>query len=458
MPRGRFFAALVVLSMLAVACQPSASGSPAESAGASQSSGESYLDRAEAGEFDGTTVLIEAQWIDAEGENFEANLTDFAERTGIDIQYEGLTDYESTLIRQVDGDDAPDIAQIAQPGRLREFQAAGNLINLSDFIDLDAFNEAFGSWADLVSVDGSVYGIPYQAAFKSIIWYPNAAFEEAGYEIPETWDDLMALTDTIRETGVTPWCVSMEHGDATGWVGTDWIEDVLLRTAGSDFYDQWVAHEVPFNAPEVLEAADQVAEVWFTEGNVYGGSTAINNTFVGDTQNPMFAEGGPQCWFHKQASWIYTFWPGYDAKTDPPTVVNVPGVDSSFFYVPPIDEAQGRPALGAGDMFMMFNDRDEVRAVIEFLATPEAAEQWIATGSFVSPNATVPQDWYSVYPASGLAEILATTDTYKFDASDLMPAEVGQRTFWDGMVDWVAADGANTEEVFQAIEDSWPAD
>ena len=217
-------------------------------------------------------------------------------------------------------------------------------------------------------------------------------------------------------------------------------------------------HEIPFNDPAVLHAADLMADIWFTEGNVYGGTTAINANFVGDAQNPMFAEGGPECFFHKQASWIYTFWPGYDADTDPPTVEFEPGVDSSFFYVPPIDDAYGRPALGAGDMFMMFNDRDEVRAVIEFLATPEAAEQWIATGSFVSPNSTVPQDWYSVYPASGLAEILATTDIYKFDASDLMPAEVGQRTFWDGMVDWVAADGANTEEVFQAIEDSWPTD
>lgn len=456
MPRGKFIAALVVLSMLAVACQPSASGSPSASAGGSQAAGGSYLERAEAGEFDGTTVQIWAQWIDAEGENFEGNLTDFAERTGIEIQYESPTNYESDLIRAVDGDEAPDIAQIAQPGRMREFQADGKLVNLSDFLDLAAFEESFGSWVDLVSVDGDVYGVPYQAAFKSIIWYPNAAFEEAGYEIPETWDDLLALTDEIRATGVTPWCIGMEDTDATGWVATDWLEDIVLRTAGPEFYDQWVAHEVPFNAPEVLEAAEVMAEIWFTEGNVYGGSTAINNTWTGDAQTPMFAEGGPDCFFHKQASWIYAFWPGYDADTTPPTVVHEPGVDSTFFYFPPIDEAQGRPALGAGDMFMQFNDRDEVRAVMEFLGTPEAAEHWISTGSFVSPNTQVPQDWYSVYPASGLAEILATTDTYKFDASDLMPAEVGQRTWWDGMVDWVAADGANTEEVFQAIEDSWP--
>jgi len=455
MPRHRYLVGVVLLSLLAAACQPSASASPEESGAAPTGS---YLERAEAGEFDGTTVQILAQWIDAEGENFEANLTAFAERTGIDIQYEGVTDYESYLIRQVDADQAPDIAQIAQPGRMREFQADGKLVNLSEFIDTATFAENFPSFVDLVTVDDGIYGIPYKADLKSIVWYPNAAFEEAGYEIPTTWEELIALTDEVRGTGVTPWCISMEHGDATGWVATDWIEDILLRTASPETYDQWVSHEIPFNDPAVLHAADLMAEIWFTEGNVYGGSTAINNTFVGDTQNPMFAEGGPDCFFHKQASWIYTFWPGYVAatETEPAVIENEPGVDSSFFYFPPIDEEFGSPVLGAGDMFMMFNDRDEVRAVIEFLSTPEAAEQWIATGSFVSPNLAVPAEWYSVYPASGLAEILRTATTLKFDASDLMPAAVGQRTFWDGMVEWVAADGANTEEVFAEIEASWP--
>jgi alpha-glucoside transport system substrate-binding protein len=200
-----------------------------------------------------------------------------------------------------------------------------------------------------------------------------------------------------------------------------------------------------------------VGEVLFTEGNVYGGSTAINATFVGDAQNPMFAEGGPDCWLHKQAAWIPAFWPA-DESTDPPTPLFTPGEDSSFFYLPPIDEEFGRPVLGGGDMFVMFNDRPEVQAVLEFLATPEAAQHWIEAGGFVSPNNTVPQEWYSAYPSSGLAEILNEADALRFDASDTMPASVGQGTFWSGMIEWISADGANTEEVLAEIEDSWPAE
>lgn len=407
-----------------------------------------HLNAAYAGEYEGTTVNVAAQWVDAEEENILSVLTPFEDATGITINYEGISDYETVLTVRVEGNDAPDIAQTAQPGKMVQFAEEGHLVALDDWFNMDQLEADYiESFRDLASYDGQTYGVFFKGDLKSIVWYPVQAFADAGYEIPETWDDLIALSDQIvADTGTNPWCVSIEHGDATGWVATDWIEDILLRTAPPETYDAWVNHEIPFNDPEVLEAADYMAEIWFADDYVYGGSTAINATFVGDTQTPMFDEAGPQCWFHKQAAWIPGFWPeGTEA-----------GVDSSFFYFPPIEEEYGNPVLGSGDMWMMFNDRPEVRALMEYLATPEAAQPWIERGGFVSPNQSVPLDWYGSYPNDVLAEILSNADTFRFDASDTMPATVGQGTFWTGMIDWVAADGENTEEVFQSIEDSWP--
>jgi alpha-glucoside transport system substrate-binding protein len=442
--------------------EPAASegSQPAASVAASAApSGEATaLERAEAGEFEGTTVDILAQWVEAEADNFEGNFADFEERTGIDINYEGVTDYTTVLNVRVEGGDAPDIAQIAQPGLMRSLQEDGQLVNLSEFMDVEQLREDYiESFIDLASVDGDLYGLYYKADLKSIVWYPNAAFEDAGYEVPETWDDLMALTEQIKSDGSTPWCVTQEHGEATGWVSTDWVEDVLLRTAPLETYDAWVAHEIPFDDPAVVNATNIVGEIFFGEGNVYGGPTAINATFVGDAQTPMFAEGGPECWLHKQAAWIPSFWPA-DESTDPPTPLYEPGVDSSFFYLPPIDEEYGRPVLGGGDMLVMFEDRPEVQAVMEFFATPEAAEHWTQAGGFVSPNKEVPADWYSTYPSSGLAEILAEADALRFDASDTMPADVGSGTFWAGMVDWIANGGTDTEGMLAEIEASWPSE
>lgn len=412
------------------------------------------LAAAEAGEYDGTTVTILSQWIDAEGDNFQATVADFAERTGITIQYDGISDYETVLNVRVESGDLPDLAQIAQPGLMREFASAGHLVDVSTFMDPAKLEEDFPAWVDLTrGDDGGMYGVFFRANGKSIVWYPVQAFEDNGYEVPATWDELMALSQQIIDDGNgAPWCITQEHGDATGWVTTDWIEDVLLRTAPPETYDQWVAHEIAFDDPAVKAAAETVGEIFFGEGMVYGGTTAINSTFVGDAMNPMFDEAGPKCWLHKQAAWIPDFWPK-DADEEP---LYTPGEDSRFFYFPPIDEEYGNPVLGGGDMIVMFNDRPEVRAVLQFLATPEGPKGWIDRGGFLAANANVPSDWYTTYSDQQLGEIFSQATVVRFDASDSMPAEVGQGTFWSGMVEWISAGGSNTDAVLADIEASWP--
>src|SRR5918992_3125473 len=233
-----------------------------------------FLARAEAGEFEGTTVEVITQFIDPQDQLFEGALAPFVERTGIEVTHEGIADYTTVLTARVEGGNAPDLAQIAQPGLMRSFAESGDLVNLS-------------------SSNGDLYGIFYQANLKSIVWYPVQAFEDAGYEVPETWDQLIALSDQIMADGNgNPWCLSTEQDAFTGWVITDWIEDILLRTAPVEVYDQWVAHQIPFNHPEVIEAAEYASQIMFTEGYVYGGTTGINTIWVGDTQTPMFANGG----------------------------------------------------------------------------------------------------------------------------------------------------------------------
>jgi alpha-glucoside transport system substrate-binding protein len=433
-----------------------ASGTETTVASGTETTGYTDLDKALAGEYAGTEVEILSQWIESEGEAFQASLDDFVATTGIKVVAEGITDYETVLTVRVDGNNAPDIAQIAQPGKMRVFAAEGKLIPLGDWFNKDQLAEDYiESFIDLGSYEDQLYGVFYKGDLKSIVWYPVEAFASNGYEVPTTWDELIALSDKIIADGNgNPWCTSIEHGDASGWVATDWVEDILLRTASTDVYDQWFTHEIPFNDPEVLEAAEYMSAAWFTPDYVFGGNTRINATWVGDSQNPMFDTiDAPKCWLHKQAGWIPGFWPK-DADDEP---IYEPGVDSAFFYFPPVEAEYGSPVLGSADQFMMFNDRPEVRAVIEFLATPAAAKSWVEAGGMVSPNRSVPLDWYTTYPNDALAAILNSADTFRFDASDLMPTEVGGGTFWAGMVDWVAANGEGTEQIFQEIEDSWPS-
>lgn len=407
----------------------------------------SFLEQAKAGDFTGSTVTVFGKWTEGEGEAFVAALEPFETATGIDVQYEGSSEFETLITVRVEGGNAPDIAGFPQPGLLAEFVRGGHVPDHANLVDVDLLNEQYSpAWIDLATVDGQLSGVFYRASTKSIVWYPVEAFAEAGYTIPTTWDELIALSDQIVADGGTPWCVSMEHGGVTGWVATDWVEDVLLRTAEPEIYDQWVNHEIPFNHPAVQNAAEIVGEIWFNEEYVYGGTTGILTIWVGDTQTPMFDEAGPQCWMHRQAGWIPDFWP--EGK--------VAGVDSSFFYLPPIDPAFGNPVLGGGDVFAAFNDRPETAALLQYLASAEGAEVWVKAGGFISPNRDVPAEWYGNYVDQAQADILQNATTLRFDASDLMPAEVGAGTFWTGMVDWVS--GTDIETVLQNIEDSWPTE
>ena len=410
-----------------------------------------HIARAMAGEFAGTEVNIFGVYTSEDEARFRAALVPFEQATGIEVNFEGSGDFEQLIRVQVEAGDPPDIAQFSQPGLIAEM--ADKMVPLDSFMNMDQLKEDYiQSWLDLATFDGQLYGLFYRANTKSLVWYYKPTFDAAGYEVPETWDELLALMDEMAANGHTPWCVPAEHGGSTGWVITDWVEDALLRTAGPEVYDQWTNHEIPFTDPAIKEAMDEyVGEVFFNEDYVYGGPEGILTIWVGQTAElfPSEEEGRdePVCWMMKQAGWIPGFFPE-SVAVDPDT-------GAWFFYFPPIKEELGKPVLGAGDPIGMFNDRPEVRAVMEYLATPAGCEVWVKTGGFISPNRAVPTDWYWNAAERLQGEIMQEADVFRFDASDLMPGTVGVGTFWSGMIEWVGGE-KDTDTVLQEIDDSWP--
>ncbi len=204
-----------------------------------------------------------------------------------------------------------DMALVPQPGavikgwRLTARSSRSRTWATTSTTSVELFGEYYLSLGEF---DGEHCGLPTNINLKSMVWYPKAAFDAAGYTVPESWDDLMALTDQIKADGGTPWCVGFESGGATGWPATDWMEDIMLRTAGVDTYDQWVTHEIPFNDPAVANAAEVFGDVMFTDGNVLGGAADTPSIAFGDAPGPMFQDP-PGCWLHRQASFINAFFP-----------------------------------------------------------------------------------------------------------------------------------------------------
>ncbi|MDX9864548.1 MAG: ABC transporter substrate-binding protein [Anaerolineaceae bacterium] len=436
---------LVIFAMILTACAPQAEEAPAPE----MEDVDSYLAAAYEGKYDGTVVSMTGPFTDEDAVKFDNTIAAFEEATGIDIQYEGSKEFETSISIRVDGGDAPDIADFPQPGLLANFVRDGKVVDLSTFLDEEDLKENYNqSWLDMAKMEGPngpiLAGVWQRVNGKSLVWYPKAAFDAAGYTVPETWDEMLALTQQIADDGDTAWCVGIESGTATGWPATDWLEEVMLRTTSLENYDKWTTGELKFDSPEVKNAAETLAEIWFNDDYVYGGRASIVTTFFGDSPVPMF-ENPPQCWMHKQGNFITSFFPeGLEA-----------GTDYDFFYLPPIDEAYGKPVLVAGDIMAMFNDRPEVRAVMEYFTKGESVKAWVQSGGAISPHFDSDLDWYTNDVDRGVAEIILNADSVRFDGSDLMPGEVGAGSFWKGMTDWVSGT-ADLDTVLAEIDAGWP--
>jgi len=409
------------------------------------------LANAYAGDYDGTVVTMAGPFVDADAVKFEESIKEFEDATGIDIQYEGSKEFEASITIRVDGGDAPDVVDFPQPGLLDTMVKKGQVIDLNTVIEPAWLEQNYKqSWLDMGTMkgpDGDIMaGIWARANGKSLVFYPKAEFDAAGYEVPETWDAMMALTQQIADDGDTAWCIGIESGAATGWAMTDWIEDTMLRTTSLENYDKWVAGELKFDSPEVKNALSYVTAIWFNNDYVYGGREAIPTIAFGDAPAPMF-DSPPKCWLHRQGNFITSFFP--EGK--------VAGVDYDFFYLPPIDEQYGKPVLGAGDIYAMFNDRPEVRAVMQYFSTGESLKGWVEAGGAISPHNDSSLDWYQDPVTRGVAEILLNATSFRFDASDLMPQAVGQGTFWKYMTDYVSGT-VDEETALKAIDDSWPSE
>jgi alpha-glucoside transport system substrate-binding protein len=385
-------------------------------------------------------VTVAVIWSGAELEAFEKALIPFEQETGIDVVVESVgRDLPAVLVTRLAAGNPPDVAAMPNPGQMKEFAGQGALIALNGIVDLSESSAAF---VDLASVDDQVYGVFISADLKSLVWYSPKAFAAKGYEVPTSWPALIDLCNKIVADGGTPWALGMESGAASGWVGTDWVEDIMLRTAGADVYDKWVNHEISWTDPRVKKAFEYFGQIVNAPGYIYGGATGALTIFFGDSPNALFTDP-PAAYMHRQATFIQSF-----IKNANPDLVA--GEDYDVFPFPAISPIFGNPLLGAGDLISAFNDTPEVRALLTYLASAQAQEIWCAALGKLAINTTVDPSIYPDPVTAKAAGMLAAAETFRFDGSDLMPAAVGAGTFWTGVLDYVS--GIPLETVLEAIE------
>ncbi|GAA4427973.1 ABC transporter substrate-binding protein [Georgenia halophila] len=404
----------------------------------------------EYGTFDGEEVTLFTSIREVEADQLQDTFADFSECTGITVTHNGSGEFEQQVVVQAESGNAPDLAAFPQPGLLQRMANDGHLVEAPEEVVANVDEGWTDDWKAYGTVDGTFYAAPLMSNVKSFVWYSPSMFEDNGYEIPETWDDLMALTDQIaQEHGsetTKPWCAGIESGGATGWPATDWIEDMVLRTGGGEVYDQWVNHEIPFNDPQIVEAVEMAGAILKNDEYVNGGigdSRSIATTSFNDAGLPIL-DG--ECFMHRQASF-------YEAQWPEGTEVGPEG-DVSAFYLPSTNPDE-RPVLVAGEFVGAFNDNEATQAVQAFLSSAKWANTRVEIGGVISSNLGVDPELASSDVLRQSIEILQDPNSVaRFDGSDMMPSEIGAGAFWTAMVEWI--NGADTQTVLDEVEAAWP--
>ncbi len=401
----------------------------------------------------GQTLTIWGPWREGgDQEQFESVLAYFEDATGINVEYGSSENYEQQAQIDAAAGSPANITILPQPGLLADMASKGYLVPLGDEIKARVESEhaagssfvSLGTYADASGTD-QFFAVPYKSDLKSLVWYSPDNFADAGYEVPQSYEELKALTEQMVADGNTPWCIGLGSGGATGWPATDWVEDIMLRMYPPEDYDAWVSNDLKFNDPKVVAAIEEFG--WFAkdDAKVAGGAAAVGTTDFRESPLGLFSVPA-SCLMHHQASFIPSFFPEGTEL----------GTDADFFYFPASSEANlGNPVLGAGTLATITKDSPAAQAFIDFLMNPISNEIWMAQSGFLSTLKAANVDTYGNETLKGEGEILLNATTFRFDGSDLMPGAVGAGSFWTGMVDFVG--GASAQEVGDQIQSSWDA-
>jgi alpha-glucoside transport system substrate-binding protein len=378
----------------------------------------------------GGTVSVLGTWGGAELDSFRAMVKPFDDRTGVRVEFQGTRDLSAVLQTRVQGGNPPDVAALPNPGALPSLVRSHALKPLGHVLDMAQLPREYpATWLDIGRVGGEPYAIVVKTALKGLVWYDPKALSAEHITLPPTWMDLLALTDRLAGRGTTAWCLGLGSGAASGWPATDWIDILLLRAAGPAAHDAWVQHKTAWDAPPVRQAWEQFGRIATNPKNVYGGPQGVLATDFNEAPFPMFASP-PRCLFHLQATFIQDFIQKQFAWVRP-------GTDLAFVPMPRITPQYAGVVQVAGDVFGMFRDTPQARALMRYLVTAEAQAIWVKRGGALSPNKGVPLDAYPDLLGRRAAELLVRAPVARFGAGDMMPPAM-TAAFYKGTLDYVA--------------------
>jgi ABC-type glycerol-3-phosphate transport system substrate-binding protein len=351
-------------------------------------------------------------WSGTEQQRIEEVLRAFEQQSGATVTYTAAGHrMADALAERKAANRLPDVAFVPQPGLVRQYAREGLLAPADGGVTAEVARSYGLVWRDLAAVDGTLYAVWFKAANKSLVWYDVAAFEQAGLVPPQDLNGFLSIASTMSASGTPAFAL----GAADGWTLTDWFENVYLRVAGTDSYDRLADRRLPWTDDSVKQALRILVDLWAPRSVAGGSAHALQTGFEASVLQA----------FSRPASAAMVVEGDFVQGLLTAKALGRPGIDIDVFAFPP--HTAGVPTVvGGGDAAVILHDSPAAQALLEFLASPEAAAIWASHGGYVSPNLNLD---LSVYPddtsRSVARQLLEAGDGFRFDLSDLQPAAFG---------------------------------
>jgi alpha-glucoside transport system substrate-binding protein len=366
-------------------------------------------------------------------------------QNGATVDWQGTQDLAGTLTEAIRAGNPPDIAVLPNPGLMHQLAKDTSLVPLDSVLDMAKVSADYApAWRDLGSDGGKLYGLFYKVTDKSTVWYNPKAFSAAHYQVPKTWDGMLALADKMVADGHTPFSVVAPASPAAGWALTDWVSQIVLTSCGTDLYDAWVAGKTPWTDPCIRQSFARFVQLVQKPKYVLGGAQGILSTDDAAGSYPMYTDP-PTAYMYYMASFAQAFIASQYPKL-------APGKDYDAFDFPTVDPAHAGTVMVGADVVVMVHDTPAARSFLTYLAGTQSQRAWIALGGFTSVNHGVPLDSYKDGVARSIAKDLADARAVRFSAGDTMPASV-QRAWWDAMTQLVQ-DPKQLDTILRSLTDT----
>lgn len=408
----------------------------------------------EYGTFTDAVVTVSSSLNGADAESFNESLEEFEECTGIDVKHTGSDSFESALLSSVEDGTPPDIAVVPQLGLVQQLAEGGELQPLPNEVNGNIELGWERSWAEAGTFDDVPYAAPLRSSVKSLVWYSPQAFAQAGYEVPESWEELVELTDQVvadnPDGEISPWCLGLSDGGATGWAATDWLEEILLRRSGVGAYDAWTSHTIDINDPAAVSALEEFSELVLADGHVAGGREGAVETIL-EEAGQQLVDG--QCLMLHASSSFENLLPEGTSIADSDQEEGL-----SAFYLPAEQGSDAKPVLAGNDYLVYFNESPEATAVLLYLTSEQWATDSVSMGGVASANREVDADDLDSAVQRDATEMLQSRQSIvRFDASDQMPPAVGTDLLWSVLTQWTLGE-LDSQEALDQVEEGWPAE